>query len=584
MFLEAPRRRLPPSRLASAWLLRYSSPSTLFVAIGYQATSVEVTLAFRWEYVNIEVHCYNGRMSAVTTMDDNSDKKRFMPFKPSTRKGLLALLGAASFVCYWLLMSIALNPKLQIVYNVKNTTYGGPLVWPSRLLHLASLETVNRMWLFMSLLVLLTLTWLAVIYLVRNDSSRSTALILGGAFLLFALVFVFGPTFQSKDVFSYIFHGRAMSVYHSNPYLLIPHARPHDVFYPLIGWKFNTSVYGPLYNIMSYLITKVAGNGIAANVLGFKLLAFGGYAASLPMVYWLTKRVTPGKQNMALAITAWCPILVIHVLGAGHNDSVMVALILAGFLLYRKGYLLTGIAFVLLGTMVKITGALALVPMLVMYVRDRRGAPLKRAAAAAGVVVGLSALVYLPFLDSPRIFNTTLRMTRLYSSSSIPNLFSDWYKKLLVRGGMTGVKAGLVANSRVHLLFAVLLLAIAVVLLLRVKDYRSMMASSAGLFLAWFLTSSWLLPWYLFMGLMLAAVLGWNRTTACVVGLAAVFCLYRIPQPPGGAISGPGPVLFFSLPFLLIFIGWVGLGGLEWLQRRRAAAVSPAPDGVLKEA
>lgn len=504
--------------------------------------------------------------------------------KPSARKGLLVLLGAASFICYWALMSIALNPKLQIVYNVKGADYGGPLVWPSGWFHLANLNDVTRMWVFMTLAVLVTLMWLAVIYLVRRDSSRGTALLLGGAFLLFALVFVFTPTFQSKDIFSYIFHGRAMSVYHSNPYLLTPHARPHDVFYPLIGWKNNASVYGPLYNMISYTLTKAAGNSIVASVLGFKLLAFAGYAACLPMVYWLTKRVTPGKQNMALAITGWCPILAMHVLGAGHNDAVMVAFILAGFLLYRKGYLLTGIVFVLLGTMVKITGALALAPMLVMYVRDRRGAPLNRAAAAAGVVVGLSALIYAPFLSSLKIFSTTLNMTRLYSSSTIPNLFSDWYKKELVRGGMNITRAGLLANSRVHILFTALLLVIAVVLLLRVKDYRSMVASSAGLFLAWFLTSSWLLPWYLFMGLMLAAILGWSRITALMVGLAAVFCLYRIPQPAGGAISGPGPVLFFSLPFLLILIGWLGLGGLEWLQRRRAAPVSPIPDRVLEEA
>ena len=497
------------------------------------------------------------------------------------------LLGAASFICYWVLLSIALNPKLQIVYSVKGATYGGPLVWPSRWFHLASLNALTRMWLFMFLVVALTLMWLAAIYVVRKDSSRGTALIIGGAFLLFALLFLFGPTFQSKDVFSYIFHGRAMSVYHSNPYLLIPHARTGDVFYPLIGWKYNASVYGPVYNFISYAITRVAGNSVSANVLGFKMLAFLAYAACLPLVYWLTKRVTPGKENMALAITAWCPILVMHVLGAGHNDPVMVAFLLAGYLLYRKGYLLTGIALVVLGAMVKITGALALAPMLVMYVRDKRGAPLKRAAAAGGVVVGLSLLVYLPFLNSLKIFGTTLRMTKLYSSSSIPDMFSNWYMRILIRGGMGSIKAASVANARMHILFTLLLVVIAIVLLTRVKDYRSMVACSAGLFLAWFLTSSWLLPWYLFMGLAFAAILGWSRITAFIVGLAAIFCLYRIPQPPGGAISGTGPVYFFTVPFLLIFIGWAALSCVEWLQRRHTPTASddpPAPADALEEA
>ena len=58
----------------------------------------------------------------------NSERRRLIPLKPSARRGLLVLLGAASFICYWVLLSIALNPKLQIVYSVKGATYGGPLV------------------------------------------------------------------------------------------------------------------------------------------------------------------------------------------------------------------------------------------------------------------------------------------------------------------------------------------------------------------------------------------------------------------------------------------------------------------------
>ena len=507
-----------------------------------------------------------------------------MESNPAARRAALIVLGAASFICYWVMMSIALNPKLSMVYNVKGAKYGGPLLWPSRWFHLASLNAVSRMWVFFCLVILLTLMWLAAIYLVRHDTRRSTALLIGGAFILFAALFVFGPPFQSKDVYSYAFHGRTMSVYHANPYLLIPHARPHDIFYPLIGWKFNASVYGPVYNFMSYLITRIAGNSIAANVLGFKLLAFSGYGACLLMVYWLARLVTPGKENMALAITAWCPILVMNVLGAGHNDPVMVALVLAGFLLYRKGYLLWGIVFVLLGTMVKITGALALAPMLVMYVRDRRGAHLKRAAAAAGTVVGLSVLFYLPFLQSLKIFKTTEHMTKLYSSSSIPMLFSTGYQKLLTRGGMSAAKAVLVANSRVHVAFVLIELVFLVLLLWGVRDYRTMVASAAGLFLVWFLTSSYVLPWYLFMGLMLTAILGWNITTGSLVGLAAVFCLYRVPQPPGGGIAGSGVNLHFAVPFLLIFLGWMVLSALKWRDDRRARLRLPDHAQALEEA
>lgn len=504
-----------------------------------------------------------GESSAVTAMDLDSERRRLIPLKPSARRGLLILLGGASFICYWLLMSIALNPKLQIVYSVKGATYGGPLVWPSRWFHLATLPALTRMWLFMFLVIALTLMWLAAIYVVRKDSSRGTALIIGGAFLLFALLFVFGPTFQSKDVFSYIFHGRAMSVYHSNPYLLIPHARTGDVFYPLIGWKFNASVYGPVYNFISYAITKVAGNSVAANVLGFKVMTFAFYAACLPMVHWLTRRLTPGKENMALLITACCPILVMHTLGGAHNDIIAVAVVLAGYILYRKGYLLSGIAIVMVAVMVKIVAVFALAPMLVLYVRDKRGAPLKRVIAAGAACVGVAVLLYLPFLKNLKIFKTTSHMSGMYSASSIPRVFTWLYAKVFGSGGAASSRLQLTANSRVHLVFLGIAGILGILLLLGVKDYRSMTLCAGSLVLVWFLTSTYVVPWYLALGLALAALTGWNATTGALVAAATIFTLYPM-------------VGHLGVPLLVVLVIWTAIFGsselkkLRWHSRKRA--------------
>lgn len=500
------------------------------------------------------------------------------------KTGLLALLASISFACYWLIVAIALNPRLTIVYDVQGAKYGGPLVWPSRWLRLANLTEDGRMWFYLALVGALTVMWLAAIYLVRNDRRRSTSLIIGGAFLMFGLLFVFGPTFQSKDVFSYSFHGRAMSVYHKNPFLLIPNLRRHDVFYPLVGWKFNASVYGPVFNYLSYLITKLAGDNIAANVLGFKLLAFGAYTACLPLVYTLAKRVKPGKENMALAISAWCPVLVMHILGAGHNDILMVALILAGFLLYRKGYLLTGMVVVLLAALVKVNAVLALAPMFVLYVRDNNGAPLKRLVKGGAVLGGTTLILYAPFLQTLDIFKTTRHMAKVYSGSSVPRLISFQYQKFLIQGGMSPFRAEEVANGRVQLLFVALLAVIAVALLLRVKDYPTMVAGAAGLFLAWFLTSSYILAWYVAAGLLIAAILGWNFTTAAMVGMSAIFGLYRIPEPrAGGFTYGGGPNLYLSVPFLLLLAGWLLIPLVKRLWERRRPPVEAAVPVAIEE-
>jgi alpha-1,6-mannosyltransferase len=490
------------------------------------------------------------------------------------RTGTLALLGLLSFIAYWIIVSISMNPRLTIVYDVHRSRYGGPLTWPSRWLHLAGISEDARMWLFMGLAVAVVAMWLAAIYVVRNDNRRVLALIIGAGFLMFATLFVFGPSFQSRDLFSYGFYGRVSSVYHKNPFLLIPNVRQHDIFFPYIGWRYNASVYGPVFNYLSYLIAKISSDSVTVNVLCYKLLAFLSYAACLPLVYALTRRVSPGRENMALAITAWSPVLVLHILGAGHNDILMIALILAGFLLYRKGYLLTGIVVVLLGAMVKITGVLALAPMLVLYVRDKRGAPLKRAVAAGATVAGVTVAVYLPFLQSLDIFKTTSRMSKVYSSTSVPKLVSYAYERLLVNGGVARVRAEEIAHGRVQLMFLALFLVMAVILLLRVKDYRTMVFSAAALFLAWFLTTSYILPWYVAPGLMLAAILGWNLLTASMVGMSSVFVLYRLPELPAGGLTlagQPGPNPYISVPFLMILVGWISLSAAKWVKSRRPA-------------
>ena len=488
---------------------------------------------------------------------------------PSTRAWLVGLLALLSVICYWVMVSIALNPKLTLVYDVKGARYGGPLVWPSRLLHLAGISAEARMQIFLWLIIVLNAMWLVAIYLVRKDRRKSISIIIAGAFAVFCLLFVFGPMFQSRDVFSYIFFGRSMTVYHANPFLLIPHARPHDIIYPLVGWKFNASVYGPVFNYPSYLITKIAGNDITLNILGFKLLAFISYAACLPIVYWLAKRVSPGRENMALVIAGWSPIMVMHLLGGGHNDALMVALLLGGYLLYRKGWLLSGIAVVMVASMVKIVAVLAVAPMLVMYVRDKQGAPLKRLWKATVVVVGVPVLLYLPFLKSLKIFKTTEHMSTLYSSASIPRLVSYQYQKILRGSGMTAIKAQSVANTRVHLLFLAIFAVVTIILLLSVKDYRSMALAASGIFLVWFVTSSYVLPWYLVMGLMLTAFTGWNFTTGAMLGASVIFSFYRIPEPPGHAVGGPN--VWMSVPLILISLVWLVFEGAKRLTAWRAA-------------
>lgn len=495
------------------------------------------------------------------------------------RFSLLIGDGIVMSLAFWVLISLALKTPSGLISKPRKRGFGGPLTWPARWLHLRSLSPTGRSLTFIALMVVLTLGYLAAIYLVRRDNRRKVTYALVGFFAVFALLFLFMPPFMSRDLYSYVFYGRVMSVYHRNPYILIPVMRRHDLFYPLLGWRYNASVYGPVFNWLSYLITRIAGNHVASNVLGFKVLASASYAACLPIIYSLTRRVSPGRENLALAVSAWCPILVMHTLGGGHNDIMMAFFVLTGFLLYRKDHQLWGIVVVTLAVMVKLTAALALLPLLVLYLRDKRGKPVPRAAAAAGTIIAITAISYLPFWKGIRIFNSTRHMSTLYSFSSVPRLVSIEVQRVLIRSGMLWVRAETLANQMVQLVFLAVFAVVTIYLLTRVKDYRSMIISVAAINLVWFLTSIYILPWYLAVGLMVACVAGWNMTTAAYVTVASFFTFYHIPATniPTLAWSGRlGTDLYLSLPFFLILTAWLGVG-LYYLRKRRNAGSALGP-------
>lgn len=502
----------------------------------------------------------------MTKADDGLTKKQ--------RLALLSVAGAVMFVAYWMVVSLALVGWPRLVYSIVTIKYSGPIAWLGRHLGFAQLRPGARGALFILLMVILGGTYLAVVYLVRKENRRVFTWVLLGGFLAFTLLFIFIPAYRSRDLFSYTFYGRTISVYHKNPYILIPQNRPLDLYFPMIGWKHSASVYGPVFNIAAAIIAKIAGSKVVLDVFLFKLMSFIFYAGTVGIVFSLAKKVSPGRENMALAITAWSPLLMMHVIGAGHNDAMLIFFIMLGFLLYRKDYKLLAIAAMGLAFAVKITAILALAPMFILYMRERRESYFKRFVKGAAVAIAVPALLYAPFWAGPKIFDTTREMAKAYSGSSVPTLFRNLFHQLLGSMGISSARAQNLASSGIWLVFTGLFVVITIVLLYRVRDYRTMMMGAAAISLVWFLTTPYILPWYLTLPLMITAVTGWNVTTGSALAASTVFLLYNIPlrspvtrplkfplrAATTSGSAGPSSLLFMGISFTVILVVWLIYG------------------------
>jgi hypothetical protein len=159
-------------------------------------------------------------------------------------------------------------------------------------------------------------------------------------------------------------------------------------------------------------------------------------------------------------------------------------------------------------------------------------------------------------------------------------------QRILVKSGMAGVRAETLANQTVRLVFLVVFAVLTLYLLRRVRDYRTMIVSTAAISLVWFLMSFYILPWYLAAGLMVASVAGWNATTGAYITVASVFTLYHIPATniPVLTWSGRfGTNLFLSLPFFLVLAAWLFLVLRDAPKRRKPKSIGTSGAGAADE-
>ena len=204
------------------------------------------------------------------------------------------------------------------------------------------------------------------------------------------------PLFLSRDVYSYGIYGRMVSEYGANPFVTTPDALPQDPVFPLVSedWRDSPPVYGPVFVALSAGITTVA-TAPASMVWAFKLLAALAGVATLFLVVAAARRLHPRRAAFAGALIGWNPVVVFHGVAGGHNDA-LVGLALAGavlLLVIRRE--LAATAVLVIGSLVKLTGAVPLViAVSAAVLRHPRG----RRLGALGAHAGVGALVALPFV------------------------------------------------------------------------------------------------------------------------------------------------------------------------------------------
>lgn len=167
--------------------------------------------------------------------------------------------------------------------------------------------------------------------------------------------------------------------------------------------------YGPLWALISGAIAFIAGGNVLVEAVLFKLLIASALIGSIYLIWKLLEGYSLFHQCLGLVIAGWMPVAMTEIAGDGHNDIVMVFLLLLWLYFLRRGEVMAATLALAASALVKyVTAPLFLLEILYVYFSLRR--PFRTFFAPLLAAAGLMLFVFGIFYRSPDFFSAASAM------------------------------------------------------------------------------------------------------------------------------------------------------------------------------
>lgn len=385
---------------------------------------------------------------------------------------------------------------------------------------------VPALFLFYGGMIVLVRSWLL---LRRHQLTHGLSLVaLTVIVVVWSAPLLIGPPLGSRDVYAYAAQGRladqGFDVYEEGPARLgedDPVLAPVDPLY-----RDAPVVYGPVFVLISAEIAGVTGDGVVSAVLAYRFMAVVGLIVAAVAVYDLARGLDRDPMD-ALVLAFANPLVLLHLVSGAHNEAIMLAFLVSGVAVGRRGGLLRHLGFALcaMAAAIKLPAILAVAflgwPWVLEADRLRqRAARLTSAALEAFVVIALAGRLtgwgwgWVDAITSSTPVNAYLSLTR-------------------VAGGGVALVTGLEVAAVLSVARTLgLASAVCITLLLLFRGYRSWPLALAWSLLIWALLHPTTQPWYLTWGIMLLAASSAGERNRSFVTGCAVAAFVVLPVGP----------------------------------------------------
>jgi len=343
----------------------------------------------------------------------------------------------------------------------------------------------------------------------------------GRAVLTNALVWIapllLAPPLFTRDIFSYLAQG-ALPLHGFDPYAVGPDAMPgiltDNVHY---FWQDTPAPYGPLFIIIAKTVAWLVGNNIIAGVLLMRLALLAGLALLVWALPELTRRLG-GRVPVALWVAVANPMMVINMIGGGHNDLLVVGLLAAGALLALRGQHAAGIGLVTLAMAVKASAGLALPFLVLVWAAHMTGSRWVRIGKATAAGIGVFAVVFAACTLLARVNLGWL------PALSAPSMIVNWMSLPTAIGQIVGWFASLFGGSQQLFINIFRGIGAAVLLWIAVRQWWAVLLATSVL-------SPATLPWYVSWGMAFLAMAPWTvRGLQCLVVASTMLVIVYYPN------------------------------------------------------
>ncbi|MGA2835811.1 MAG: polyprenol phosphomannose-dependent alpha 1,6 mannosyltransferase MptB [Acidimicrobiales bacterium] len=349
-----------------------------------------------------------------------------------------------------------------------------------------------------------------------------------GVFALWSLpLLVIAPLF-SRDLYSYAAQGEMVS-HHMNPYLYGPFELGNNAYTAPVDplWGNAPAPYGPLFLQIDGFFARVTFHNELATIVLLRLLDLLGVL----LIAWCVPKLArlyhrDGAELFTLMVLN--PVTMFHLIGGGHNDALMVGLLVAGLTMAKEKRPIVGIVLCALATAIKAPAAIGIVYIGWSWLG--RGVPVKdriRPVVTAGLI-GLGILGFFSYVSGLGWGWVTILGT--------PGVVRSWASPMtalafIVTGvaHLVHIDVGVGGVLSVCRFLGLVVAAVSGAWLLFNSDRIGTLKALSITLLLFVLLGPVVQPWYLSWGLILLAPVALGQLRSLVIGLSMVTAFITLP-------------------------------------------------------